>query len=260
MPILTEDIKDITAEGGRFYPVNGNMYPSITSVLSTDKEAQDKLTYFWEDRILRTVLAEKLGLPEMIPFKEFTDAMKAEHKELIESLEDEVQACKALEQQYTAERGERLHKLIENYLLEQTLPEEISIESTLFDLMKTDLDRITNVRLVEKVLVSEQLEIAGRVDIIADFDQVLSVIDAKGSTKLKRKSDRIKWWLQTCFYAVAYEESTGEHIPQLVVINGREDGICAVYIEQVADWYPLLLEAIEKYKELRKAESEGFPG
>ena len=50
------------------------------------------------------------------------------------------------------------------------------------------LDRINNIYLQEAALYSDQLEVAGRVDCIAEFDEVLSIIDFKTAAEPKKDS------------------------------------------------------------------------
>lgn len=279
MPIL-DDAPTLEVNGQRFYLIGDANYPSITTVLSDDPELQEKIKFFWEDRIMRECLGEALKHPDgKIGFKEFDPSFKQEHAELIESLEDEVQARKAIEMQYTQERGTLLHTYIEHYLADGTEPPQedpsITDEMTknvhekaamLFYLMREYLDRVGKEGIAEKVLVSPSLKIAGRVDRISDFDGKLSVIDFKGSSKAKRPDERKKWWLQLCFYAVAYEEETGTKIDQLVVIHGQEgtqsidDGKSQshLYIEKVDDWYAKLVEAIAEFEERQKQEEFPF--
>lgn len=271
MPIL-DDAQTFEADGQRYYQTDEGNYPSITTILSDDPEEQERIQFFWEDRIMRQCLGEHFNLPDgKLGFKEFTPQYKEANKELIESLEDEVQARKAIEMQYTQDRGILLHEHIEKFLKKAIVPsyepDLLNGDETenrvkekanmLFYLMHEHLSKIDNIKMQEKVLISHSLGVAGRVDCIADYDGVPSVIDFKGSSKAKRPGEREKWWLQLCFYAVAYEESTGEKISQLVVIHGQEgtqdmnDGKCRghLYVEQVDNWYAKLLEKIAEYEE-----------
>lgn len=254
-----QDCDSINVEGSRFYNLEQGLFPSITSIIAADPEKEEKMNFFWENRIHREILGEMLGLGEAVPYKTFFEdiSFRNENKDLIESTEPLIPERKAIEKKYTAERGEKTHTLIEQFLLKGELPKEddYSIESTLFSLMKPELENISNIKCIEQTLASFTLRVAGRVDAIANFNDILSVIDFKVSSKLKRKEDRESWFIQTCFYALAYEELVGERIDQLVIINGREDNKCSVYIEKTENWRPLLYMAIANYL-IREKEKE----
>ena len=84
-------------------------------------------------------------------------------------------------------QGTGVHSICESYIknedgfLEGELPHIIEI----FRSIEPLLDRIDNVRLVEGALWSDELKVAGRTDLIADFDEELAVIDYKTSTYKK---------------------------------------------------------------------------
>ena len=84
-------------------------------------------------------------------------------------------------------RGNKVHKMVESYLSnkpQNDLLDEFGVlASGLFNLMIPALDRIDNIRGLEKALFSKQLKIAGRTDCIAEFDGVLSIIDFKTASK-----------------------------------------------------------------------------
>ena len=49
----------------------------------------------------------------------------------------------------------------------------------LFKLMKPYIDQINNIRLVEEIMYSKNLTLAGQVDCVAEYNGKLSVIDFK---------------------------------------------------------------------------------
>ena len=58
----------------------------------------------------------------------------------------------------------------------------------LFILLRFELDNINNIRIQEGGLYSDFYGVAGRVDCIADYKGVLSVMNFKTSTKEKKKN------------------------------------------------------------------------
>jgi genome maintenance exonuclease 1 len=91
----------------------------------------------------------------------------------------------------TRNRGTKLHSLIENYIKNnpeyKTNQDPYTLD--LFYQIQQNVDRIDNIRAIEGFLWSKGLRIAGRVDCIAEYNGIPSVIDFKGSTKPKRKDD-----------------------------------------------------------------------
>ena len=62
----------------------------------------------------------------------------------------------------------------------------------MFHHSRDTLDRINNIYLQEAALYSKHLELAGRVDCIAEFDGVLSIIDFKTAEEPKREEILIR--------------------------------------------------------------------
>lgn len=80
------------------------------------------------------------------------------------------------------------------------------------------------------------------------YDGVLSIIDYKTSRKAKNKDDIENYWIQTTFYALAYEEMYERQIEQLVILMAIEDGVNAVFIEKINDYYiEKLINRIDRF-------------
>lgn len=126
-----------------------------------------------------------------------------------------------------AGRGTALHTLCERYIDNE---EDIFGDNTMphvkamFNSIKPVIDnRVGKVYLQEKPLYSDHLRIAGRVDLIAEFDGVLSIIDFKTSSRIKEVKD-IKGYLeQESAYAVMFEERTKIPVVNLVTIMAVEN-------------------------------------
>jgi hypothetical protein len=94
----------------------------------------------------------------------------------------------------------------------------------LFRTILPALQRFDNIRALETPLVSHRLGIAGTVDCIAEVDGVLTIIDFKTSSKLKKEEYIEDYYLQGSFYFNAFYEMTGELPKQILILISVEDG------------------------------------
>ena len=145
-------------------------------------------------------------------------------------------------------RGTDTHTLIENYLLNEELPQVQPISEHLFKIAKPTLNRINNIHCLESSLYSEVLGVAGSVDTIAEFDGELAVIDYKTSAKPKPREWVEGYFVQTMFYGMALYEMTGIQIKKLVIIMTCENGECVVYEERdLTKYMKLVIQYIKKF-------------
>ena len=146
-----------------------------------------------------------------------------------------------------ARRGKATHTLVEQYLKSETPAIRDVLPLGLFRLMKPYLDQIDNVQLSEEIMYSHKLTIAGQVDCVADYNGKLSVIDFKTANK-ERKEDWIEnYYIQTCAYAIMYEELFGKRIEQLVILMAGEDGTMRSFIRNKKDFEKKLEESIKYF-------------
>ena len=143
-----------------------------------------------------------------------------------------------------ATRGTAIHKLCEDYILNKPdhLKGHVPINTMMFNQMKQHLHRIDNIYAVEAPLFSEAVGCAGRVDCIADFDGIPSIIDYKTSRRIKTSEDIESYFIQMTLYSLMFEDMTGIKCKQLVVIMGvdHEDPLLFVvkrkqYMERAAE-------------------------
>lgn len=147
-------------------------------------------------------------------------------------------------------RGNRLHKTIEDYLNneESCLAEASATDSQMFYQISEDLHRIDNIVGLERPLWSHTLQLAGRVDCIAEFDGELSIIDFKSSSRLKRKSDIENYYLQATSYAIMFQERTKTPIKNIVILISCESGDSQVFIANPMDYVDKLHKTIVNYR------------
>ena len=180
-PVDLQDLKSTTfPDGKRYYTLpDGTRLPSVTTVLGAQKK----------DAIMEW--RRKVG-------------------------EDE---ANRISKQATS-RGTNVHTICEQYLNNQpsymrgVMPDALEY----FLSIKPYLNKINNIHYQEQALWSTKIGMAGRVDCIAEFDGVLSVIDFKTSKRIKAKEDIDNYFAQCVAYACMYEELVGQPIEQIVVI------------------------------------------
>jgi len=146
-----------------------------------------------------------------------------------------------------ARRGKAMHTIVEQYMKSQTTPIRDVLPLGLFKLIRPYVDQIDNVRLLESIMYSKKLTIAGQVDCVAEYNGKLSVIDFKSANKTREEGWIENYFLQTTAYAMMYEEIYGEKIEQIVVIIACEDGVAQTFIKKTADYQQKLMESIDNF-------------
>lgn len=119
-------------------------------------------------------------------------------------------------------RGTSVHKLCEDYCLNKLMEEKVMPSNKeMFLSIKKELDaNVNNIHAVEGFLYSNFLQVAGQVDLIAEYKGKLSIIDFKTSKKKKPEHWIQNYFIQESAYAFMYEERTNIKVPQLVTIIG----------------------------------------
>jgi CRISPR/Cas system-associated exonuclease Cas4 (RecB family) len=209
---LQFDLKAETTDIGRLYTTpEGNRYKSITTVLSH---------------------YGKQGIYEW-------------RKAVGEEYANEVS-------RKAANRGTKVHKVCEDYLNNE-IP-ELKMQLMMPDLKELFFkikpiidDNVGKVYTQEQALYSDSLRIAGRVDLIAEWNGKLSVIDFKTSTKQKEEENIQNYFMQCTAYALMFSERTGIWIDDIVVLIATEEGPPQVFERQIHDYRQPLIEMIDKY-------------
>ena len=204
-----KELKTENIEGKRFYVTpKGNKYVSITSLLGN---LSKQSIIEWRRRV------------------------------------GEAEANKISRQ--ASSRGTRVHNICESYIKNQegilkgVLPDAIDMFNSILPL----LDRIDNIHVAEGALYSDDLGVAGRTDLIGEFDEKLSVIDYKTSRKKKTWEMCHAYFMQGAFYAHAYEELTGISINDIVIIMAVESDKPLLFRETKDRWIEPLKQVITKY-------------
>lgn len=155
------------------------------------------------------------------------------------------------------ERGNAVHRLAEIYLNNQLTSEITKTYKpelvNWFNKVKINLNKIDNIRTQESALFSDVLRVAGRVDCIGEYEGVLSIVDFKTSTNTKTTDMIGDYYLQTTAYALMWEELTGEHIEDIVIIMSVEKGMVPlIFKEKVHKYISPLMKRIKQYYEDHK--------
>ena len=155
-----------------------------------------------------------------------------------------------------ARRGSATHTLVEQYLKGETPSIRDVLPLGMFRLMLPYIDQINNIHLLEEIMYSHKLTIAGQVDCVAEYNGKLSVIDFKTANKERQESWIENYYIQTCAYAMMYEEIFGKRIDQLVILMAGEDGTMRSFVKDRKLFEPKLEESIKYfykyYEELNK--------
>ena len=146
-----------------------------------------------------------------------------------------------------ARRGKSFHTLVEQYIKGETPSIRDVLPIGLFKLMKPYIDQIDNIHLLEAIMYSPKLTIAGQVDCVAEYNGKLSVIDFKTANK-ERQEDWIEnYFLQTTAYAHMFEETFGKPIEQVVILLASEDGSVQTFVKNKADYEEELGKSIQNF-------------
>jgi hypothetical protein len=212
LPQLQFDLNAETTDSGRLYTTpEGNKYKSITTVLSNYNK---KAIYEWRQ------------------------AVGEEYANIVS--------------RKAASRGTKVHKICEDYINNEI--SELKMQMLMPDMkelffkIKPDIDKsIGKVYAQEQALYSDRYRIAGRVDLIAEWNGKLSVIDFKTSTKQKDEEDIQNYFMQCTAYALMFAERTGIWIDDIVVVIATEEGSAQIFEKQIHDYRQPLLVYVDKY-------------
>ena len=148
-----------------------------------------------------------------------------------------------------ARHGTSAHQLFEDYIRNDNFEEKFKgampTTQQAFISLEKQLNQIGVVHGLESPLYSHNLQLAGRVDCIAEWDGKLSVIDFKTSAKPKQEKWIQNYFIQETAYAKMFEELTGETIHAIITMIAVSDGSSQLFVEQPSDRY------VDQLQELR---------
>ena len=228
-PVELQEISATTTDGVRLYETpEGNKYPSITTVLS---------------------VRNKKGLMEW-------------RKRVGNDVANYVSRT-------AAARGTKVHHMCEDYLnnMETEWPdkwkekhEQHFLPMCLFNRLKEEsFLHINNIYAQECGLYSDKYKVAGRVDCIAKYKGVLSIIDFKTSTRERSDSWNENYYIQGSAYAEMFTELTGIDISQVVILVVTEDGTVQEFIKQKGDFLDSIHDSVAEWRRQNETDELGRP-
>ena len=207
-----QELECETLPTGRTYKTpDGNKYPSVTTVLGDQSKAG---IIAWRQRV------------------------------------GEDEANKISSQ--AATRGTAVHTLAENYINNDVDWSKGAMPANLFSFnqIKTLLDtNMNNVYAQEVPLYSDQLQVAGRVDLVAEWDGQLAIVDFKTSRKIKKEEYVQNYFMQAAFYAAAFYERTGIPIKRTVILIAVDGEEPQLFVKKSYDYIQDFIRVRKAYKE-----------
>jgi len=209
---LNFDLESETTEKGRVYKVpGGDLYPSITTVLSAyNKQA----IYEWRQRVGEEV-ANKISAKAS---GRGTKLHNTVEKYLLNEMSD--------------------------MKIQTMMPD---IKEMFFDVRKVIDDNIGDIYGIEQPLYSRKLRLAGRCDCIAEWGGELAIVDWKTASKTKDKSHIENYFMQASAYAEMFEEVTGKPINKIVIAIAVESEGTQLFVETKEKYLANLQKYIDKY-------------
>ena len=209
---LNFDLESETTEKGRVYKVpGGDLYPSITTVLSAyNKQA----IYEWRQRVGEEV-ANKISAKAS---GRGTKLHNTVEKYLLNEMSD--------------------------MKIQTMMPD---IKEMFFDVRKVIDENIGNIYGIEQPLYSRKLRLAGRCDCIAEWGGELAIVDWKTASKSKDKSYIENYFMQASAYAEMFEEITGKPINKIVIAIAVESEGTQLFVETKEKYLANLQKYIDKY-------------
>ena len=213
-PINLLPLKTTTINNRRYYvtPTN-NKYPSVTTVL---KDRGNEGVIKWRKRVgedVATAVSRK-----------------------------------------ATNRGTKFHTIVEEFLDNKDVRihrKDFLTYEMFLHMKNTLISSVNNIRAQECGLYSNKYRVAGRVDCIAEYDGVLSIIDFKTSRRKRKDEWNENYYIQSSAYAEMFEERTETPIEQIVILVVTEDGEVEAFVKSKSKYLPLLVEAVDNFnKEL----------
>ena len=172
VPVDIPEVSTKNINKKRFYDTPTGFYPSITTVLGVRKEKKEGLR-LWRERVGNDVANHIMRT--------------------------------------AAGRGTAVHHMCEDFLNNKDVIKEDQkfLPWCLFSQLKPTLEKsINNIYAQECGLWSEKYRVAGRVDCIAEWNGIPSIIDFKTSRSEHKDDYNFEYYMQASAYAEMFEERT----------------------------------------------------
>lgn len=197
--------------------------------------------------------------PSGVKYPSVTTILGAKEKPHLEAWRTSLGPVKAdKETKRCADRGTAVHKMAEDYLNNEENPAKGHETSNvkLFNQLKIRMNNIDNVRAQEVPLYSDTLKIAGRVDVVGEYNGVLSIIDFKTSNGNKDEKMVEDYFIQCTAYALMYDELFNVFIEDIVVMIAVEKGMMPLLFKRkIDDYVKPLVKRINMFYNKQKGKS-----
>jgi genome maintenance exonuclease 1 len=196
-----QDYSTVDLQGKRFYQISDDqIYPSITTVLGNTLEPEKR------------------------------NALDAWRARAGNKKADEISKA-------AADRGTNTHLMLERFLRgeDPQLDSFPEAHVKIFKSLRLELTKINKVYGQEVVLYSDILSVAGRCDLVAEYQGTLAIVDYKTSSRVKSVNEIGDYFLQCAFYAMAHNELFGTSIDKLVILMGVENSLPLVFKKTIDD-------------------------
>ena len=121
------------------------------------------------------------------------------------------------------------------------------------------LTNISDIYAQECGLYSDKYKVAGRVDCIAKYKDVLSIIDFKTSTRERSDAWNENYYIQGSAYAEMFTELTGIDVSQVVILVVTEDGTVQEFIKDKSNFLDALTNSVAEWKKQNETDNTGRP-
>jgi len=185
--------------------------------------------------------------PEGLKYRSVTTALSSMGAEKIAEWRKKVgeEEAKRISTQ-SSNRGTKLHKLCEDYVLGKQLQLDVG-QLVTFNPIKQYLEKHMDVVYgVELGLYSDTLRLAGRCDLVGRLHGMPCIIDFKTSSKPKQEQWITNYFYQTTAYAQMVAERYNLLCKWVCILIVCPDGELQVFYRPVRKYYKELVDFIEK--------------
>ena len=209
-----EELTAVTKPSGRVYTTPDGDYPSVTTVLG----------YFKKEGI------------------------KAWRKRVGEKEANRISGQASV-------RGTKVHQLCEDYINNIANYKE-NHQPANIDMFENQLKPVLDQHLglvygVEVPLYSSYLRLAGRCDLVGEWDGRKAIIDFKTSRKLKKEEWIEDYFMQGACYSVMFEEGTGIAINDIVILIGVDgEPEPQLFVKKRDDYIDLAIHKVREYEKI----------
>lgn len=207
----------ITINRRRHYSYEGQIYPSISTILAATKPEQERQALQrWRNRV-GAQQAQKISTA----------------------------ACR---------RGTSVHKAIQYFLTQQPLPDDVNFNNY-WHSIKPVLEGVATVYLVESTVYNQKHGYAGQFDCLGEWQGELCLFDWKTASKPKKLEWITDYCLQVTAYTAAINHLYNVKIEQGIIAIALEDRLAQIFhlnTAELQDYWEQFLIRLQLWKSLNR--------